>query len=115
MILYGYIKKSKPKKLSKAAKQQHEDWLDSLKKQTTNFSKTKSIKIVKSVPSPKVPPGRETPRYDSLDTGMIACTKPVDGNTYTGTKMLGIGTLHKSNAVPVFNNDEAVDMAKMRR
>jgi hypothetical protein len=34
---------------------------------------------------------------------------------YTGDKMLGIGTLHKSNAVPVFSQEEALDMAKMRR
>jgi hypothetical protein len=29
--------------------------------------------------------------------------------------MIGIGTLHKSNAVPVFSEDEAADMARMRR
>lgn len=34
---------------------------------------------------------------------------------YTGTKMLGIGQLHKSNAVPVFQSEDAVDLAKMRR
>jgi hypothetical protein len=34
---------------------------------------------------------------------------------YTGDKILGIGTLHKSNAVPVFSVEEAQDMAKMRR
>ena len=35
--------------------------------------------------------------------------------TYSGTKMLGIGTLHKSNAVPVFSDTEAVEIAQMRR
>jgi len=34
---------------------------------------------------------------------------------YTGTKVLGIATLHKSNAVPVFSQEEAVDISKMRR
>ena len=34
---------------------------------------------------------------------------------YTGTKVLGIGTLHKSNAVPIFSNEEAHDIATMRR
>jgi len=29
--------------------------------------------------------------------------------------MVGIGTLHKSNAVPIFNIEEAQDQAKMRR
>jgi hypothetical protein len=34
---------------------------------------------------------------------------------YTGTKILGIGTLHKSNGVPIFSEEEAVDIATMRR
>jgi N-acetylglucosamine-6-phosphate deacetylase len=34
---------------------------------------------------------------------------------YTGTKMKGIGTLHKSNAVPVFTDEEAISLASMRR
>jgi len=29
--------------------------------------------------------------------------------------MLGIGTLHKSNAVPIFSQEEAEDQATMRR
>jgi hypothetical protein len=29
--------------------------------------------------------------------------------------MIGIGTLHKSNAVPIFSDDEAKDQATMRR
>jgi hypothetical protein len=34
---------------------------------------------------------------------------------YTGTKVKGIATMHKSNAVPVFSNEEAVEISKMRR
>ena len=34
---------------------------------------------------------------------------------YTGDKMRGIGTMHKSNAVPVFSDEEAQDIARMRR
>ena len=34
---------------------------------------------------------------------------------YTGTKMLGIGTMHKSNSVPIFSDEEAVNIATMRR
>lgn len=34
---------------------------------------------------------------------------------YTGTKIIGIGTLHKSNAVPIFSDQEAKDIATMRR
>ena len=59
---------------------------------------------------------REAPHYPSLNTGAIGtCTKPVHGKVYTGDKMIGIGTLHKSNAVPVFNSDDAVEISRMRR
>ncbi len=34
---------------------------------------------------------------------------------YTGTKVKGIGTMHKSNAVPIFSDEEAVAIASMRR
>lgn len=34
---------------------------------------------------------------------------------YTGTKMLGVATMHKSNQVPVFSTEEADDIAHMRR
>ena len=114
MMIHGYIKKSKPKKLSKAQKQQHDEWLADVLKPVPKFSRSNS-KIIKKVPSPKIPPGRETPQIASLNTGFIPCTKSVEGNSYTGTKMLGIGTLHKSNAVPVFNDNEAKEMARMRR
>lgn len=34
---------------------------------------------------------------------------------YTGDKVLGIATMHKSNAVPVFRAEDAVEISKMRR
>jgi phage/plasmid primase-like uncharacterized protein len=42
------------------------------------------------------------------------CTKK-EVIQYTGTKMLGIGTMHKSNSVPVFSDDEAIAISTMRR
>ena len=61
------------------------------------------------------PAGRATTNHiPSRNTGDgIASTKPIP--QYTGTKMLGIGTMHKSNAVPVFSDEEAQDISKMRR
>jgi hypothetical protein len=61
-----------------------------------------------------IPPGRETPYIASRDTGWVACTTPAN-QEYTGTKVKGIGTMHKSNAVPIFSDEEAVDISKMRR
>ena len=62
----------------------------------------------------KVPPGRETPVVNSVDTGWVPCVKHQD-TEYTGTKVKGIGTMHKSNAVPIFSDEEAIDISKMRR
>jgi len=63
---------------------------------------------------PKTPPGRETAPVPSQDTGWVTCVKTQD-NEYTGTKVKGIATLHKSNGVPVFSDEEAKDISKMRR
>jgi len=63
---------------------------------------------------PRTPPGRETAHINSIDTGWVPCVKVHDPE-YTGTKIKGIGTMHKSNAVPVFSDEEAKDISKMRR
>lgn len=64
--------------------------------------------------SPQYPPGREPQEIPSRDTGMGVAARPAD-KVYTGTKIKGIGTMHKSNAVPIFSDDEAQDIARMRR
>jgi hypothetical protein len=56
------------------------------------------------------------PRIPSLNGGVDmspAILKPVP--VYTGTKIKGIGTMHKSNAVPVFSDEEAKEISSMRR
>lgn len=57
---------------------------------------------------------RETPHYPSLNSFEGSCAKP-QTQQYTGTAMMGIATLHKSNAVPVFNPEDAVEISRMRR
>ena len=59
--------------------------------------------------------GRDTgPRIPSRDTGgQVATLAPA--KVYTGTKVKGIATMHKSNAVPVFSDEEAIEISKMRR
>jgi|TARA_B100001094_G_C17956261_1_gene683126 hypothetical protein len=42
------------------------------------------------------------------------CTKK-ETMKYTGTLVKGIATMHKSNAVPVISQEEATDIANMRR
>jgi hypothetical protein len=82
------------------------------------FSDGKTRTTTKSFNGPVVtrPHVRDTgPRRPSrADTilGPVA-TKP--NPCYTGTKILGIGTMHKSNAVPIFSSEEAEAISKMRR
>lgn len=57
---------------------------------------------------------RETPHYPSLGT-MSGSTAPAPKKEYTGDKIVGIAAMHKSNLVPIFNDDAAKDVASMRR
>jgi hypothetical protein len=60
-----------------------------------------------------IPEGRSTSHIPSRDTGGNATLAPA--KVYTGTKVKGIATMHKSNAVPVFSDEEAVEISRMRR
>lgn len=57
---------------------------------------------------------RDTRYIPSLGTGVGVATRK-ESPRYTGTMIKGIGTMHKSNSVPVFSDEEAVDIATMRR
>jgi hypothetical protein len=60
------------------------------------------------------PIGRETTHVPSLNSGVGVATM-AQPKVYTGTKVKGIATMHKSNAVPVFSDEEAVEISRMRR
>lgn len=112
MMIYVQTPKSKKKRGPKAAQEQYEAWLKSHEPQKPiKYPKQTSNRLVYSL---SVPAGRETVRYPSLNTGIGHATK-APAKVYTGTKMMGIATMHKSNAVPVFNSEEAVEISKMRR
>lgn len=101
---------------ARKARELAQEWERNQAKWATMSPKVSAPKREALTYSLTVPAGRTTSRnIPSLsDTHLGAVgTKPVQ--QYTGTKMLGIGTLHKSNAVPVFSDDEAKEMARMRR
>jgi len=109
MLIYVRTPKSKKKLGPKSVREQYEQWLKS-HESTKNIKKTTSTFLYKLT----TPAGRETVRYPSLDTGLGVATKP-SPKIYTGDKVMGIATMHKSNAVPVFNSEEAVEISRMRR
>jgi hypothetical protein len=61
------------------------------------------------------PAGRTTAHIPSRNTGEVGVATYKAAPKYTGTKVKGIGTMHKSNAVPIFSDDEAKEISSMRR
>ena len=114
MMIHGYIPKPKKRKVPKSVVMRREFWEKQILAISPKTNGISTKKFSTSIPSYKIPAGRETPHYASLDTGLGLTSKP-NPNIYTGTKVKGIATMHKSNAVPVFTDEEAVSISSMRR
>ncbi len=104
---------------AKKSRELEESWKELLKRQGVEQEERKrargmSAPSLSSSYSLKIPEGRNTTAHiKSVDTGGNAVLKP--SPVYTGTMVKGIATMHKSNAVPVFSDEQAVDISKMRR
>ncbi len=57
----------------------------------------------------------DTSQYKSADSEQRGVCSAPEKHAYTGTLIKGISCMHKSNAVPVLNNQEIIDIARMRR
>ena len=53
--------------------------------------------------------------YASVELGAPTVCGAPEKKEYTGSLVTGIATMHKSNAVPVINQEQATDIANMRR
>ena len=58
--------------------------------------------------------GSDQPRIPSLPFTGEVCARSAE-KVYTGDKCIGVTVMHKSCLQPVFNQQEAIDAAKMRR
>lgn len=114
-------RKGKKKWASAEAKRQSEqldrDWKHLQEKWHVSAEDKKRTRALKSKPyvamlNPRVAELRVNP---SLDTGHTGAVTIKQTPQYTGTKIVGIGTMHKSNAVPIFSDQEAKDISSMRR
>jgi hypothetical protein len=101
---------------ARKAREQADAWQDLLKRHGIEQENRRRKRAMESgTYSPKSEPfRRETPKIESLPFTGGPCVKSPD-KVYTGTMIKGIGTMHKSNAVPIFSDEEAIDIAKMRR
>ena len=112
-MLHTSLGKSKKRKPNAKQRELDASWQALLKKYATKtiVPKKQSLSDVYSLGKPA---GRETPKIPSLPFTAGPCTKAPD-KVYTGTMIKGIGTMHKSNAVPIFTDEQAVEIATMRR
>ena len=105
---------------ARKARELDESWKELLKRQGLELEEKKrnramsASSLTSSGYSLKIPEGRNTTAHlKSVDTGGNATLAPI--KVYTGTMVKGIATMHKSNAVPVFSDEQAVDISRMRR
>lgn len=50
-----------------------------------------------------------------LTNGIAGNSAKKAANVYTGDYIMGIATMHKSNAVPITNGEQAIEVSQMRR
>lgn len=102
------------------AEEAEQQWKELQKKWEFDAEEKRKKRALSAAPlssaySLKIPDGRNTTAHiKSRDTGGGNATL-APAKVYTGTKVKGIATMHKSNAVPVFSDEEAVEISKMRR
>lgn len=116
-------RKGKVKWASAEAKRQAEqldkDWKEIKKKHGVAEEERKRKRAMAAEPLSKsyslsIPAERDNKHIKSLGSNAgVAVLK--ESPVYTGTKVKGIATMHKSNAVPVFSDEEAIAISSMRR
>lgn len=120
-LTLGGKKKGKVKfKNAEAARKSREldnDWKELQKRWGIEQEEKKRNRAMKAEPLTyklTAPVGRTTSTNIPSRVTEGGSTAPVH-KVYTGTKILGIATMHKSNAVPVFSDEQAVEISRMRR
>jgi hypothetical protein len=102
---------------ARKARELDASWRELQKKWDVDAEEKRRKRALKAEPlvyKLSAPAGRSTTHHiPSVNTGGNATLAPA--KVYTGTKVKGIATMHKSNAVPVFSDEEAVEISRMRR
>jgi hypothetical protein len=101
---------------AKRARELAQDWENLKSKWGVTTTPGKKSNTVVDIPTQSKNHVRDTgPRPASLNSWNVGAVTSKASQQYTGTAIVGISTLHKSNAVPVFSQREAEEIAKMRR
>ena len=111
----SYKKRKKQKFTTAVAAQRSRENQESWKNILLSHGVKKVSKNIQSVQRKPISyRGSDLPRIPSRKDTFDPCVRPAD-KVYTGDAIVGISTMHKSNAVPVFNKQAAIDISKMRR
>ena len=112
-------RRGKQKFRSAAEAQRARELAESWENLQKKYAPAGKVKIKSSVkPWSSTPPVhvRDTgPRPPSLPDTVLGAVTSRPAQQYTGTLIKGIATMHKSNAVPIINDEQAVEVAHMRR
>ena len=114
-------RKGKQKWASSEQKQQAQkldaEWNELMKKwgsEQRERERTRGLRAATYKPAvnPRLAEARAIPSLPDQHVGAVTVKQTPK---YTGDKIVGIGTMHKSNAVPIFSDQEAKDISSMRR
>jgi hypothetical protein len=105
---------------ARKARELDESWKELLKRQGIEQEEKKRVRALSAGSlsgsySLKIPEGRNTTAHIKSLNSNVGSATLAPPKIYTGTKVKGIATMHKSNAVPVFSDEEAQDISRMRR
>jgi len=112
MMIYAKPPKSKTKRKPgwRADELKYQDHLKKIGVKPGKQILDKTFKELKTTPKPI----RETEYIPSLNSN-VGNTAKVETQKYSGGNLLGIAVLHKSCLQPVFSQQDATDIARMRR
>jgi hypothetical protein len=119
MIHTHNVPKSRKRKPTKADVQRLADyntWRKSVGLTTVKSLKTELYKpkSCKTLVSSNIYRRNTTAHIPSLNSD-VCDTSRKEAPQYTGGNLLGIAVMHKSNLVPVFKKEQAVEISRMRR
>lgn len=112
MMVHCEVPSSK-RKLGKKGKELQAEW-DALQSRWASLPKFGKPGQLKREPT-KPLPDLETPTTAMGKAFEAAYAPKKEPMKYTGAKMIGTATMHKSNEVPVFSTEEVLDISRMRR
>lgn len=114
-IIYPSTKKRAKKKPTKADLEAEAAFVQLNAKWDRMYGKITSKKPrAGEIPVLTCPPGRGGVHHPSRTTPG-GSTAPKENQRYSGNKIKGVALMHKSNYAPVYDDQDAIDMARMRR